>query len=212
MLKRIPILPTLIVLIAVGIMIRLGVWQLDRMYQKEALLAQYEHALTNTSITDLGADMVVDGPFDYSHVRLLCMTPTARSMQAGHNSHGETGWAHLAICPYQSKLKGKSETEVVIGWSKTPNEVDWSGGALLGTVVPGKVGKALPNNGGIQGILRIVADPPLAGLQPNARPDPKDLPNNHWSYAIQWFLFSLTALVIYGLALRKRLAALGADR
>jgi surfeit locus 1 family protein len=53
-------------------------------------------------------------------------------------------------------------------------------------------------------------DPDLsefAKLQPNARPDPNDIPNNHLSYAVQWFLFALTALVIYGLALRKRLAA-----
>jgi surfeit locus 1 family protein len=50
-----------------------------------------------------------------------------------------------------------------------------------------------------------VADPPLAGLAANARPDPADIPNNHWSYAVQWFLFAGTALVIYALALRKRL-------
>ena len=50
----------------------------------------------------------------------------------------------------------------------------------------------------------IVADPPLAGLIANARPDPRDIPNNHWSYAIQWFAFAATALIIYALALRRR--------
>ena len=44
-----------------------------------------------------------------------------------------------------------------------------------------------------------------AGLDANARPDPATIPNNHLSYAIQWFLFALTALVIYGIALRKRM-------
>ena len=53
--------------------------------------------------------------------------------------------------------------------------------------------------------VRLVADPPVAGLAANARPDPQDIPNNHFSYAVQWFLFAATALVIYGLALRKRL-------
>ncbi|HNJ47416.1 MAG TPA: SURF1 family protein, partial [Novosphingobium sp.] len=38
-----------------------------------------------------------------------------------------------------------------------------------------------------------------------------DIPNNHLSYAVQWFLFAATALVIYGLALRKRLAARGGE-
>jgi surfeit locus 1 family protein len=44
-------------------------------------------------------------------------------------------------------------------------------------------------------------------LQANAAPDPRDVPNNHLSYAVQWFLFATTAIVIYGLALRKRLRA-----
>ena len=50
---------------------------------------------------------------------------------------------------------------------------------------------------------RLVADPPVAGLQANAVPDPSDLPNNHLSYAGQWFLFAATALVIYVLAVRR---------
>ena len=43
-----------------------------------------------------------------------------------------------------------------------------------------------------------------AGLDQLAPPDPRDMPNNHLSYAVQWFLFALTALVIYFLALRKK--------
>jgi surfeit locus 1 family protein len=50
----------------------------------------------------------------------------------------------------------------------------------------------------------VVADPPLGGLVANAQPDPRSLPNNHLSYAVQWFLFAITALVIYGLALWRR--------
>ena len=43
-LRRLPIIPTLVVLLAVGIMIRLGFWQIDRMAEKEALLARYSAA------------------------------------------------------------------------------------------------------------------------------------------------------------------------
>ncbi len=39
--KRLPFWPTLIVGIAIAIMIGLGVWQLQRMAWKEALLAEY---------------------------------------------------------------------------------------------------------------------------------------------------------------------------
>jgi surfeit locus 1 family protein len=42
-----------------------------------------------------------------------------------------------------------------------------------------------------------------------ARPDPRDIPNNHLAYAVQWFLFATVAAVIYALALAKRLAGPG---
>ena len=53
-----------------------------------------------------------------------------------------------------------------------------------------------------------VANPPQAGLSQLARPDPSEMsattPFGHLAYAIQWFAFATTALVIYALALRKR--------
>ena len=42
--RRIPIIPTVLVLAAVGVMIALGFWQLDRRAQKEAMLARYATA------------------------------------------------------------------------------------------------------------------------------------------------------------------------
>ena len=87
---------------------------------------------------------------------------------------------------------GLGEALVVLGWSRDLAMGDWRGGEVVGWVAPGP---------------RLVADPPLAGLEANAIPDPSSIPNNHWSYAIQWFLFAGVALVIYVLALRKRLAA-----
>ena len=38
----------------------------------------------------------------------------------------------------------------------------------------------------------------------SAPPSPDTIPNNHLSYAIQWFLFAGIALIIYTLALRQR--------
>jgi surfeit locus 1 family protein len=51
----------------------------------------------------------------------------------------------------------------------------------------------------------LVADTPAPGLMPNPGPDPSSIPNNHLAYAVQWFLFAGLALLIYALALRKRL-------
>ena len=86
--------------------------------------------------------------------------------------------------------------DVTLGWSSNPAPPQWAGGAVAGIIGP----KAKTE-------IRVIADPPLAGLAANARPDPANIANNHLSYAVQWFLFALTALVIYALALRKRLAA-----
>ena len=41
---RIPVLPTLLVLIAVAGMVALGIWQLHRLHWKEALIADYASA------------------------------------------------------------------------------------------------------------------------------------------------------------------------
>jgi cytochrome oxidase assembly protein ShyY1 len=95
--------------------------------------------------------------------------------------------AHVADC----LLTGGGKARVVLGWSRDPAPAQWRGGEVMGVIAPGP---------------RLIADPPLAGLAPSARPDPADIPNNHLSYAVQWFLFAATALVIYALALRKRLA------
>jgi cytochrome oxidase assembly protein ShyY1 len=47
----------------------------------------------------------------------------------------------------------------------------------------------------------------LAGLEPSAPPSVESIPNNHRAYAVQWFLFAAIAVLVYGLALRGRLAA-----
>jgi surfeit locus 1 family protein len=186
-LRRLPIVPTLLVLAAAGYMIHLGLWQLDRLRQKEAMIARYTAAQADQTVHPWGAASV-----PYSRVSLTCANGSAPAAVAGQNAARQAGWAHLVVCD----VMGGGRAEIVLGWSQRPEPVAWSGGAVTGTRIDrGQAG------------VRVVADPPLAGLQANARPDPRDLPNNHLSYAVQWFLFAGTALVIYGLAVRKRMRA-----
>jgi surfeit locus 1 family protein len=114
-----------------------------------------------------------------------------QSVRAGQNAKGESGWAHIAKCTHS----GNIWVFIKLGWSKNFDPVKWDGGAVTGTLL----------TEGERPL--VVADPPLAGLEANARPDPSNVPNNHFSYALQWFFFAGVALVIYVLALRKRLAA-----
>lgn len=181
--RRIPIVATLVVAAAIATMIWLGFWQLDRMEQKEAMLARYAQAQGNSvELADFPAE-----PLDnlYRRTSFTCTAVTGWNAIAGRNDRDEAGYIHIAQCP---------GAQVVVGWSRDPSHSPaWPGGALSGTIAPG----------GEAG-WRIVADPPFGGLQANALPDPSTIPNNHFAYAIQWFLFALVALVIYLLALRRR--------
>lgn len=212
--KRIPIIPTLLVLIAVGVLVRLGFWQLDRLHQKEAALIAYNQASTNLATAELAGDNP-EQRLAFRRVRAPCPNPSEIQRVSGRNFRGESGWAHVVLCkPWTNTFDVSTNYALILGWSKDLREVKWSGGPITGYLIPGyKGGVQLPKAGRSGASVsqnlnyHIVADPPLAGLEANAKPDPANIANNHLSYAVQWFLFALTALVIYALALRKRLAA-----
>lgn len=184
--KRIPVLPTLLVLVAVGIMIRLGFWQLGRLHEKESMISRYAAAQQSQAEVKFPAIPPEEEDALYHRSKLGCMAVGSPTSMAGRNGYGEVGFAHVFTCQ-----DGEGSTyPVIIGWSRNPASPAWRGGKVTGWIAPGP---------------KLVADPPVAGLEPNAKPDPNDIPNNHLSYAVQWFLFALTALVIYIIALRKRL-------
>ena len=183
--RRRPILPTLIVALAVAAMIALGVWQLRRAEWKADLLARYERAQTMSSNVpwprteeELERSLFRWSQFDCQ--RVLGMRVTAAT-----SAEGEKGVAQIARCA----IDGGGEAEVALGWSRPTEQVRWGGGEVSGIIASG-------------GVLH--AAQVLPGLQPLAPPDPNDVPNNHLMYAGQWFFFALTALVIYVLALRKK--------
>lgn len=185
MTKRIPIFSTLVVLLAVSVMIALGFWQLGRAKEKEALLAHYAQAQRMSSDVQWPRSEDQADARLYRHTRFACEGVSGIQARAGRSARGESGWAHVADC----MLADGTTASVVLGWARAPDPVEWSGGEVMGFIAPGP---------------RLVASPALAGLEDNAMPDPSDLPNNHMSYAVQWFLFALTALVIYFLALRRK--------
>ena len=184
--RRLPVLPTVVVLVAIGVMLRLGFWQLDRMGEKQAMLERYAAASNADTYVAWPDNEAQAAERLYARARVTCSTVASRSAIAGRNVAGEAGLTQVATC----NLEDGGKVLVALGWSRAPNGTGWQGGEVTGTIAPGP---------------RLVADPPLAGLEANARPDPRDIPNNHFAYAVQWFLFALVALVIYALAVRKRL-------
>ena len=187
--RRLPLLPTILVAAAVALMVALGVWQLRRAEWKGDMIARYADAESLPAVSwprsAAEREAALYRPSSFTCVRVLAMRETA-----GRSAGGQSGWAHVANC----RLVEGDQAEVALGWSAAPTPPAWSGGRATGTVAPAGEG------------ARLVADPPQAGLEPLARPDPAALPNNHLSYAGQWFFFAITALVIYAMALRRRAA------
>ena len=188
MTRRIPVLSTMLVLAAVAAMIALGFWQLRRLQEKESLLARYAQAQTTSvearwPVTSEGYPAAL-----YRHAHLDCAEVERIDSIAGRSLGGQAGWAQVARC----RLADGQAAAIALGWSEQPQPPHWSGGKVRGFIGP--MGRG----------IKLVASPSQAGLEPLALPDPRDIPNNHLSYAVQWFLFAATALVIYALSLRKR--------
>jgi hypothetical protein len=120
-----------------------------------------------------------------------CLSVVGFRTAPGQNVQGEPGFLVIADCRTGAEGPGLS---VELGWSKNPNAGrTYQGGLVSGTITPDSKSR-----------MRLVAASPGPGLQASAPPSPDTIPNNHLSYAIQWFLFALIAVVIYTLALRWR--------
>jgi cytochrome oxidase assembly protein ShyY1 len=192
MIRRLPLIPTLIVAAAVAVMIGLGIWQLQRAKWKEGLLAQYQQAESLPPITWPTVPLRTDQLPLFRHATGVCLRVVGKRAVAGENAAGETGYAHILDCTTGIEGPGMS---VDVGWSKNPNaQASWSGGPVSGIIAPDR-----------QTRMRLVAATPAPGLSASAPPSIRSIPNNHRWYAIQWFAFAAIALIIYALAVRKRL-------
>lgn len=191
MIRRLPLLPTILVALAVAAMIGLGIWQLDRARWKDGLIAQYRAAAKLPPIAFPAFPGSGEPPL-FRWATGFCLEPVSSRAVAGANRKDETGYVHIVGCATGAEGPGMA---VELGWSKDPNaKWNWPGGPVTGMIAPDRT------NG-----IRLVAATSPPGLEPSAPPSLAAIPNNHRLYAVQWFLFAGIALLIYMLALRKRL-------
>lgn len=194
--KRLPILPTLIVGLAIAAMIALGLWQLlDRLPKKEAYLAQLA---ANPTRPVIAFPLAPDESLLFRRTVADCRPPiTIRRAGAG-----AAGFRLIATCsvPHGS-------LQVQLGTTRDPRaESQWPGGRVAGYVSHTPDSRSLIQSAfdhRPQAML-LVADTPAPGLQANPKPDIGGVPNNHLAYAIQWFLFAAIAAIIYVLAVIRR--------
>ena len=204
---RFPIIPTIIVALAVMTMIGLGVWQLQRKSEKEALIALYSVNREKPAIVYPPLGPVADtNLFRASSVN--CLQVVDWKASAGKDSTGRSGIRYVAEC----KGSGGEGPGVLLlaGVGDRPDlKLDWNGGTVSGLIVTEPDKRSLLQKlVGNDLVLRpmLIASEPVAGLRLPAQPRPEDVTNNHMAYAVQWFLFAFAAALIYVLAVRKRLA------
>lgn len=197
--KRLPIIPTIIVAGAVAVMVALGIWQLRRAEWKDRLVADYAAA---AALPALDLDPLLDNdpatlpPLPFRRVLISCnAVDVAPTLRGGRSRDGRGGYAWLVPCrPGADGLAGR--ILVNVGWSPLPEH----GRRLsLGGIVAGQLGAV--RDGEPITLTSASATPPLA---PAAAPSIDDIPRNHRAYAVQWFLFAALAALIYLLALRHR--------
>lgn len=189
--KRIPLIPTILVAGAIAVMIGLGVWQLQRAKWKHGLIARYAQAEKLPPIAWPTLPVADDQLPLFRHATGVCLRPVAKRTVAGEGASGEPGYVHIVDCTTGAEGPGMS---VAVGWSKNPNAaVNWRGGPVSGIIAPDSRSR-----------MRLVAGSAPEGLETVAPPSLSSVPNNHMSYAIQWFAFAAIAGIIYVLALRLR--------
>ncbi|WP_217429574.1 SURF1 family protein, partial [Sphingomonas bacterium] len=85
--RRLPLVPTLIVALAALLMVRLGVWQLHRLHEKEALIARFAANLHQppapfAALAPIGEDRL------YRRATATCATVRSWRGEAGRGADG----------------------------------------------------------------------------------------------------------------------------
>lgn len=196
--KRIPLLPTVLVILAVAAMIGLGLWQLlDRRPAKLAYIARLER---NPALPSVAFPRFPDDTLLFRRAGGYCLQPMSITLAGA----GSAGFRAIAACRTGAEGPGML---VQLGTTRDPKATPrWSGGPVSGYLTHAPDARPLiatlfnhePQR------MMLVSSAPLAGLSPNPAPDVGTVPNNHLAYAGQWFFFAAVAAIIYALALRRR--------
>ena len=193
--RRVPLLPTLLVGLAVAAMIALGLWQLlIRLPEKEAFLAQLA---ANPAKPPVAFPAVTDDRLLFRRTTAMCPQPVTIRLAGA----GAVGFRAIAEC--------RAGLVVQLGTTHDPDaRIAWSGGMVTGYIAHAPDARPLIASlfDHTPARMMLVAGEAPPGLARNAPPDLAAVPNNHLAYAVQWFFFAAIATVIYLLALRRRRA------
>jgi surfeit locus 1 family protein len=135
---------------------------------------------------------------DFRQGRFTCTAGALRAglpvgWQGGESTRGRPGFVARVLCPAHG---GSPAVAIDLGWVQRATALP---PVTMAAPVAGMVRdlgpRATPR-------YRLIVAAPAPPLQPLKLPTPDDIPNNHLSYAIQWFAFALTLLVIFAVYVR----------
>jgi len=175
------------------VLLGLGIWQLARAQEKDALLDALARHATLPPL-ELQALPLPDARPDlhFRRVRLRPDCPAQAGIaRAGRSRDDTPGYVLLLRC-----RAGGTLLLVSAGWQRRPNPATapaLAGRTLEGLLVP--AGREAP--------WLLVPREGLFGLAPSAPPGPETIPNRHRAYALQWFSFAGILLAVYGLWVRR---------
>ncbi len=165
------VITTLLVIIAVGVMIRLGIWQLDRLEQRRAFNARVQAQISQPTLTldvnSLGLNLyemeyrsvLVQGEYDFENQVAL------------RNQAYQNRWGVYLLTPL--KIKGTDQAVMVNrGWIPGEDFLsgNWSRFDQNGEVV-------------VKGVIRRSQKTPDFGRRSDAIPQAGDPPLKAWNFA-----------------------------
>ncbi len=199
--RGLPVIATLMTLLMVPVLIGLGLWQLDRRAWKAHLNAELAAApsLPGLDAAGLNAARASETSLLYRRASVAC-TPggvAPYDIKGGDSADGQSGYLLLVNC---TPAEPRPAFVVVAGWSQRPDALTKLNVNTMfdGLIIERPYGKDASRPRFM--LIPRQAVPPLA---PARVPTPGDLPDNHLSYAMQWFGFALVLLAIYGIYLRR---------
>jgi len=220
---RFAVVPALATAIGVAILIGLGVWQIQRLHWKEALLAHIAalHAAPPQPLAAVLARARAGADVDYTRVTATCpsveTTPYVRLYAV---KDGDAGWRIITGCP----LAGQAYGAILVDRGFVLQDQAQTGGQPIAAPIVGVLRKGdaktfvTPANDAranlwywrdIPAMARAlgVANPAPSFLMleqpappaggPEIAPLPSDIPNNHLQYVITWFGLAAALAGVY---------------
>ncbi len=162
---------TLLVILAVGVMIRLGIWQLDRLHQRRAFNARVQAQLEQPALI-LNGDNLNQNLYDMEYRSVIVQGEYDFENQVAlRNQAYQNRWGVYLLTPL--KLKG-SDRAILINRGWIPGE-DYLSGDWSRVDQPGEVT--------VQGVLRRAQDKPDFGKRNDPIPSDGEPPLKAWNLA-----------------------------